>query len=75
MGSGDGKLLFAMALYLDWQKILLALFTACLLAVFGAYLTGRKKEEGIPFGPFLAAGCMFAAAFGEAVIRWYMGGW
>ncbi len=73
MGMGDIKLLLIMALYFNWQKLLLTLFTACLLAVFGAYFTGKNKEEGISFGPFLAAGCVFAAAFGEAVIGWYRG--
>lgn len=73
MGRGDIKLMFVMALYLDGARLLLALLIGCLLGIFAAFLAGRKGSDTIPFGPFLAAGCLFAAAFGEPFAAWYMG--
>lgn len=71
MGGGDIKLLFALALYLAWAELLLALLAGCLLGL--AWAAVRRKKDAIPFGPFLAAGAVLSAAFGGPVVEWYLG--
>ena len=73
MGGGDIKLLFVLALYFSWAQLLLTLFTACLLGILWALLTGGKKGTVLPFGPFLAAGAIWTAGFGDPAISWYFG--
>ena len=77
MGGGDVKLMAMAGLFLGWKAVLLAL----MLAVLAAGLTGivllaarvLKKGDYFPFGPFLAAGCFFAATFGEDMLGLYAG--
>lgn len=73
MGGGDVKLLFALALYLGWAELLLALLAACLLGLLWAAAAGRRQGAAVPFGPFLAAGAVMTACFGGPVIQWYFG--
>jgi len=73
MGGGDIKLLFALALYLDWAELLLALLAACALGLAWAAASGRKREASVPFGPFLAAGAFLTVVFGGPVLDWYFG--
>lgn len=72
MGGGDIKLLFVMALYLSGEELLLALLSACILAVMPVLIMGKKGKDTIPFGPFLSAGCIAVMYFGTPVIKWYM---
>lgn len=72
MGGGDVKLLFILALYLDWARLLLALLAGCLIGLAFAALTGQKRGTAVPFGPFLAAGALAAMCFGGPVIQWYL---
>lgn len=71
MGGGDIKLLMALALYLTWPQMLLALLGGCLLGIVGAAL-GRRRGA-IPFGPYLAAAAMAAVCFGGPLVDWYLG--
>lgn len=73
MGGGDIKLLFVLALYLDWGALLLALLAACLLGLVWALATRRRKGMAMPFGPFLAAGALAAVCWGGPVLEWYFG--
>lgn len=77
MGGGDIKLLFVLGMYLDWMRMLLLLFAACILGIGAALAAGKKsaaaREAGIPFGPCLAAAALFVYVWGEPLIRWYMG--
>lgn len=73
MGGGDIKLLFALALYLAWAELLLALLAACLLGLLWAALAGWRRDAALPFGPFLSAGAGLAVCFGGPVVRWYLG--
>ena len=73
MGGGDIKLLFVLALYFNWAQLLLTLLAACLLGLLWAALTGGKKGTAMPFGPFLAAGCILTIVWGDPVIHWYLG--
>lgn len=79
LGMGDVKLMAAGGLFVG-PYVLLALFLGSALAtVYGLSVAGLKKqpEEGvllvpIPFGPFLAAGLVLAAAFGPALWSAYV---
>lgn len=71
MGGGDIKLLFALALYLSWAQLLLALLAGCLAGLAFAALTGQKRGTAVPFGPFLAVGAEAAVCFGGPLLRWY----
>ena len=73
MGGGDIKLLFALALYLGWAELLLALLAACLLGLSRAALAGGKRGTAMPFGPFLAAGAILTVCYGGPVLEWYFG--
>lgn len=75
MGAGDVKISFVIGGFVGWPAILLALFAgfaaaaACGLVLMALRLKGRK--DFIPFGPFLAAGGMFAQLFAPPVMAWY----
>jgi leader peptidase (prepilin peptidase)/N-methyltransferase len=75
MGLGDVKLFAMIAAFLGFSQSLLALFAGVLAAgLYGlALLTLRRATSTtrIPFGSFLAAGGLFAALFGPALIPWY----
>lgn len=71
MGGGDIKLLFALALYLNWAQLLLALMAGCLLGLAWAALTRRRKGATLPFGPFLAGGALAAVCFAGPLLDWY----
>lgn len=74
MGGGDIKLLFALALYLTWAELLLALLAGCLLGLLWAASAGRKgKGRAVPFGPFLSAGALLTVCFGGPLLDWYFG--
>ena len=73
MGGGDIKLLFALALYLTWAQLLLALLAGCLAGLAWAALAGRRRGTAVAFGPFLAAGALYAVCWGEPLIQWYFG--
>jgi len=76
MGGGDIKLMAAAGFLLGWQDIMLALILGSAVgAVIGVtliILKVIKREQMIPFGPFLAVGIMVSALYGEAIISWYL---
>lgn len=81
MGMGDVKLSFVLGLYLGylgWGEVLLGFFSAFLLgAGIGVILMAlrrRGRKDAVPFGPFLAAGTVLTALWGDPILRWYTGG-
>lgn len=72
MGSGDMKLLFAVALYLTWPQMLLGLLAMSLLGLSFALLTGRVWGPKLPLSPFFAAGMVVSLCFGGPPIQWYL---
>ena len=76
MGGGDAVLSAMMGVWLGWQKLLVALALGFLFgAVVGVIglATGRlKREEPLPFGPFLACGGICGLMFGEILIASYL---
>jgi leader peptidase (prepilin peptidase)/N-methyltransferase len=75
MGLGDVKMLAMVGGLLGWEGALFTLVTGSLVGtVFGlaAMLArGGKLDMEIPFGPFLAAGCMLYMLDGPQLIHWY----
>lgn len=73
MGGGDLKLLFVLALYLDWGTLLLTLLAGCLLGLLWAAAARWTQGEAMPFGPFLAAGAVLTVCYGGPLLEWYFG--
>lgn len=71
MGFGDVKLGFLMGLILGFPKILIALsfafLTGAIAGVILIILKNKKLKSKIAFGPFLAAGTIFALIYGEKI--------
>lgn len=79
MGFGDVRLSFVLGLalgWLGWGFVALGLFLGFLYgAVVGAGLIAtriKSRREHVPFGPFLAAGTLTAALWGQAILDWYL---
>ncbi|MCP3938305.1 MAG: prepilin peptidase [Actinomycetia bacterium] len=80
MGYGDVRLSGYIGLHLGYfglGHVALGLFVGFLLgAVVGVVLMavgGRSRKSAIPFGPFLAAGAVFALAVGDPILDAYLG--
>ncbi|MEM1156876.1 MAG: prepilin peptidase [Verrucomicrobiota bacterium] len=62
MGLGDVKLIAAIGAVCGWQGVLFTIGSASIMgSIIGlAVILGRDRKAGvpIPFGPFLAAGCL-----------------
>lgn len=75
MGLGDAKLSALIALVLGIPGWLLAIFLAAFSgSVFGLVKIGSnkmKKEDAIPFAPFLALGSITAFFLGDHLVRMY----
>lgn len=76
MGGGDIKLMAAAGLILGFKLILLALFLGAIYAaIYSLFLILNRKgtlKSEIPFGPYLSAGILTAALWGEDALRWYV---
>jgi len=76
MGGGDIKLLAMIGAFVGWKGVLLTIFlssaigTLCGLAVM--VQSGKNMKLAIPFGPFLAIGCLITIFFGNELIFWYL---
>ena len=77
MGGGDIKLTAMMGVYVGWPDVLVLFFLAAVFAsAVGIVLMlgwGKKGRDPIPFGPFLALGCMVTVLWGNALLDWYLG--
>jgi prepilin signal peptidase PulO-like enzyme (type II secretory pathway) len=75
MGFGDVKLAIFLGLILGWPNIVVGLFLAFFFgAIIGIILVFLKKKgfkSEVPFGPFLVAGTMLAAFWGDKILNWY----
>lgn len=75
MGGGDIKLLGMVGAFLGWRPALLTIMIGALLgSVVGLSLIGLniiKRDEYIPFGPFLAFGALLALFFHDSLLTWY----
>jgi len=77
MGGGDVKLAAMIGAFLGWRYTIISLF----LGFFLGALTGiilimakiKKREDAIPFGPFIALGSIITLLWGEKILLWYLG--
>jgi leader peptidase (prepilin peptidase) / N-methyltransferase len=76
MGGGDVKLLAMVGAFLGWRQVLLVVFMACILGLFGSlffiFKKNKKLGDQIPFGPFLAIASVIVMCFGRQIISKYM---
>ncbi len=75
MGGGDIKLLGMVGAFLGWRPALLTIMIGALVgSVVGVSLIGFKvlrRDEYIPFGPFLALGAVLSLFFHAQILSWY----
>jgi len=76
MGMGDVKYALFMGLFLGYPKIIVAIYFAF---VVGAIVSLGllifkivKKENPIPFGPFLIIGTVVAGVWGDVLIKYFL---
>ena len=74
IGGGDIKLMFACGLILGWKLILLAFFLGCIIGSVVHIMRMFVKKAGrmLAMGPYLSAGILLAALWGNAWINWYL---
>ncbi len=75
MGGGDIKLMAMVGAFLGWQPVLLAIMIGSFLgSLVGVGLIAAgilRREQYIPFGPFLAVGSILALLFHQPLLDWY----
>lgn len=75
MGGGDVKLMAMIGCFLGWKMILLTFFIAPFLGSgVGLYVKFVKKQEIIPYGPFLSFSALIALFAGDKIIAFVLGG-
>lgn len=76
MGGGDFKLVVIMGLVLGGPGLLLALLiafnSAAIVGIVMIVTKLRRRNEPIPFGPFLVLGTMVSFLYGNHLITWYL---
>lgn len=77
MGGGDIKLLAMIGAFLGWKPALMTIMLGSFLgSMVGIGLIAArviKREDYIPFGPFLVCGAVVALFFGQSILDWYQG--
>jgi leader peptidase (prepilin peptidase)/N-methyltransferase len=78
MGMGDVKLALVIGVVLGSIGLRFVGVAAAGAVVFGgiggivALAMGRNRKAMIPFGPYMAAGAVVAAFWGEPIADWYL---
>ncbi len=74
MGYGDFKLLAAGGAWLGAKPLIvvlvLASVTGLIVTLFGFAI--GKKDNKIPFGPYLSAGIFLSLLWGQPLLQWYL---
>jgi leader peptidase (prepilin peptidase) / N-methyltransferase len=77
MGGGDIKLMAMVGAFLGWEPALLTIMIGSLSgSLIGIALIAfrlLKRDEYIPFGPFLVFGALLSMFFAQPLIEWYQG--
>lgn len=75
MGGGDIKLMAMVGAFLGWKPVLLAIMVGSLIgSIVGLSLIAlrvMRRDEYLPFGPFLAVGSLVALFLHQPVLDWY----
>ena len=76
MGFGDFKLFAVFGAWLGWQLLpLIILMASVVAAIVGISLMlfkNHHREQGIPFGPYLAIAGWVALLWGDTLWSWYL---
>ena len=76
MGYGDFKLFAVFGAWVGWQLLpLLILMASVVGAIIGIALMlfkNHQREQGIPFGPYLAVAGWITLLWGEGIWSWYL---
>lgn len=77
MGGGDIKLLAMIGAFLGWKPALLTImigaFSGSIVGVAMILLKLIRRDQYLPFGPFLALGAVIAMFFHQELLAWYQG--
>ena len=77
MGGGDIKLLAMIGAFLGWKPALLTIMIGSLTgSIIGISLIALriiKRDDYIPFGPFLVLGALLSLFFAQPLLDWYQG--
>lgn len=75
MGFGDFKLLAALGAWLGWMKlpliVLLSSLTGAIIGIMMMVAFKHKREQPIPFGPYLAIAGWIALIWGDQIVASY----
>ena len=73
IGGGDVKLMAAAGLLLGWKLIILAFLIGCILGsvIHIIRMKVSQAERVLAMGPYLSAGILIAALWGNQFINWY----
>ncbi|MFP7253439.1 prepilin peptidase [Terribacillus goriensis] len=75
MGGGDLKLFVLLGYILGWKGILLTFAFASILgaiiSIFLLYINVIKRNQFIPFGPYILAAALFSYFHGDTFMCWY----
>ena len=77
MGWGDVKLAALIGLATGFPLVFISLIMGAILggvvAVALVASKKRKRQEAIPFGPFLSLAAMVTVVWGSSILSWYLG--
>lgn len=75
MGGGDIKLMAMVGAFLGWKPALLTIligsFVGSLVGVGLIASNVLRRDEYLPFGPFLVLGAILALFFHQSILDWY----
>lgn len=77
MGGGDIKLLAMIGAFLGWKPALLTIMigslTGSIIGISLITLRIIKRDDYLPFGPFLVLGALLSLFFAQPLLDWYQG--
>ena len=75
MGGGDVKLMAMLGAFLGWKMAILIFFLAPFFgAPVGIYIKFIKKEDTIPYGPYISLASFVAMVWGHKILSLLLGG-
>lgn len=76
MGGGDIKFMAMAGAVTGWKGVLLTTFMGSFVgSIYGLSLVafkGKGRKAKVPFGPFLAMGCLITLFMGQEILGWYL---
>ena len=75
MGRGDVKLVAMIGAFLGWKPALLTIMVGSLagsiIGISLIVLGFMKREDYVPFGPYLVFGALISMFFAQPLLQWY----